>query len=109
MWQGVAAALLAISGTYGKLLDFVIFANLLFYATTGAAVLILRRLRPELERPYRVVGYPLLPIAYVAATLAIAAALLFHPATRGSSLAGLGIVACGLPAYAWLRARQQAR
>ena len=70
-------------------------------------MLVLRRVRPNAERPYRVIGYPLLPMLYVAATSAVAVALLLSPATRGSSLAGLGIVLCGWPAYAWLRARQR--
>jgi len=104
-WQGLVASVLALSGTYGKLLDFVIFANLLFYAATGTAVLVLRRTRPQVERPYRVIGYPLLPLLYVAATVAVAAALLLNPVTRGSSLAGLGIVLAGWPAYGWLRSR----
>jgi APA family basic amino acid/polyamine antiporter len=103
LWQGVVASILALSGSYGKLLDFVIFANLVFYALTGMAVLVLRQTRAEVERPYRVVGYPVLPVAYVLLALAVALALLINPATRGSSLIGLGIVGLGLPAFLLLR------
>jgi basic amino acid/polyamine antiporter, APA family len=109
VWQGLIASLLALSGTYGKLLDFVIFANLLFYAATGAAVVVLRRVRADLPRPYRVIAYPWLPVAYVAATGAVALALLFNPGTRGSSLAGLLIVLSGLVAYAWMRGGRRDR
>ncbi len=103
LWQGVVASILALSGTYGKLLDFVIFANLLFYASTGAAVLLLRRTQPSVLRPYRVWGYPVLPAAYVLLTLAVALALVASPTTRGSSLIGLGIVGLGLPAFLLLK------
>ncbi|MGH7916526.1 MAG: APC family permease, partial [Candidatus Binataceae bacterium] len=54
--QGVWAAVLTLSGTYSELLDFVIFAQLLFYVLTVAAVFLLRRRRPEVERPYRAWG-----------------------------------------------------
>jgi basic amino acid/polyamine antiporter, APA family len=102
-WQGLAASVLALSGTYGKLLDYVIFANLLFYAATVGGVFVLRWTRPQAERPYRAFGYPLLPGLYVLMALAIASVLVVNPATRGSSLIGLVIVAAGLPAYALLR------
>ncbi len=103
LWQGLVASALALSGTYGKLLDFVIFANLLFYAVTVAAVFVLRRTRPAADRPYRAFGFPVVPALYIVAALALAAVLLIHPATRGSSLIGLAIVVSGLPAYAFLR------
>jgi APA family basic amino acid/polyamine antiporter len=103
LWQGVVASALALSGTYGKLLDFVIFANLIFYAATAAAVLVLRRTQPLAERPYRTFAYPFAPILYIVLALAVAGALLVHPETRVSSLIGLGIVAAGLPGYALLR------
>jgi APA family basic amino acid/polyamine antiporter len=103
LWQGVVASALVLSGSYGKLLDFVIFANLIFYAATVSAVLVLRRTRPLAERPYRAFGYPFVPVLYVILALAVAGALIVHPATRASSLVGLGIVAAGFPAYALLR------
>ena len=99
-WQCAVASVLGLSGTYGKLLDFVIFTTLLFYVATVLGVFVLRRRAPDADRPYRAVGYPLLPALYVILAAAVAAALLLHPGTRGSSLIGLGIVAAGVPVHA---------
>jgi basic amino acid/polyamine antiporter, APA family len=74
--QGAWAALLAVSGTYSELLDYVIFAQLLFYVLTVAAVFVLRIRRPQVPRPYRAWGYPWVPAAYVAAAVALMADLL---------------------------------
>jgi APA family basic amino acid/polyamine antiporter len=74
--QGVWAAILAISGTYSELLDYVIFAQLLFYVITVAAVFVLRARQPGAPRPYRAWGYPYVPAAYVAAAVALMADLL---------------------------------
>jgi APA family basic amino acid/polyamine antiporter len=105
LWQGAVASVLTLSGTYGKLLDFVIFATLVFYIATVLAIPILRRKRPDIPRPYRAAGYPFLPALYILLAAGVAAALLLHPKTRGSSLIGLGIVAAGAPVYAVLRGR----
>ena len=58
--------LLTLSGQYSDLLDYVIFAVLLFYILTIAGIFVLRRTRPDMERPYRAVGYPVLPAPYIA-------------------------------------------
>jgi len=94
------ACLLCLSGTYADLLDYVIFAVLLFYVLTVLGIFRLRRTRPDAERPYRAFGYPLLPALYVVAATAIAADLLIlKPAYTWP---GLGIVVLGIPAfYAW--------
>jgi APA family basic amino acid/polyamine antiporter len=78
-------------------LDYVIFAVVLFYVLTIAAAFWLRRTRPEAPRPYRAWGYPVLPAIYIAFALFVEWALLTHKAQR--SLAGLLIVALGIPAY----------
>ena len=57
--QCVWASLLTLSGTYSDLLDYVIFAVLIFYVLTMAGLFVLRRTRPDAERPYRAVGYPI--------------------------------------------------
>jgi APA family basic amino acid/polyamine antiporter len=102
MVQAVWAALLTLSGTYSELLDYVIFAVVLFYILTIAAVFWLRRTRPEAARPYRAWGYPVLPALYIAFALFVEWALLVHKTQR--SLAGLGIVALGVPVfYVWRR------
>ena len=100
--QAVWASLLCLSGTYGNLLDFVVFAVLLFYILTVAALFVLRRTRPDAERPYRAFGYPVVPALYVALAAAIAVNLLV---TRPAyTWPGLGIVLLGLPVYLlWTR------
>jgi len=100
--QAVWASLLCLSGTYGNLLDFVVFAVLLFYILTVAALFVLRRTRPDAERPYRAFGYPVVPALYVVLAAAIAVNLLV---TRPAyTWPGLGIVLLGLPVYLlWTR------
>src|SRR5262249_10559170 len=63
--QGGWAAALTLSGTYGNLLDYIIFAAVLFYVLTVMAVFRLRRSRPQAPRPYRMWGYPALPALYI--------------------------------------------
>ncbi len=97
MVQAVWASLLTLSGTYSQLLDYVIFAVLLFYILTILGLFRLRRTRPDAPRPYRAWGYPVVPIMYIVFALFIEWALLIHRPVR--SLAGLGIVAVGIPIY----------
>jgi APA family basic amino acid/polyamine antiporter len=100
--QAVWSALLALSGTYNDLLDFVMFAALLFYVLTVAGIFILRRRVPNLERPYRVWGYPWVPGAYLAlATVMMLVLLICKPLYTWP---GLGIVALGVPVYFGWRA-----
>jgi basic amino acid/polyamine antiporter, APA family len=98
LWvQAVWASVLCLSGTYGDLLDYVVFAVLIFYILTVWGIVILRRTRPGAERPYRVWGYPLLPVLYIVAAAAIAIDLLiFKPAY---TIPGVGIVLLGIPVY----------
>ena len=63
--QGVWAALLALSGTYNQLITYMVFVSFLFYALSSAAVLVLRRREPGLERPYRAWGYPVTPVVFI--------------------------------------------
>ncbi len=98
--QGVWASLLCLSGTYSDLLDYVIFAVLVFFILTIAGVFVLRKKRPDAERPYRVFGYPILPALYIITAAAIALdLLLFKPAYTWP---GMIIVLIGIPVYyAW--------
>jgi APA family basic amino acid/polyamine antiporter len=103
--QAVWACLLTLSGTYSQLLDYVVFAVLLFYILTIAGIFRLRRTRPEWPRPYRALGYPLLPALYIVMAMVIEWVLLVHK--TGRSLAGLVIVALGIPVYFLWRGRAQ--
>jgi APA family basic amino acid/polyamine antiporter len=97
-----AAGAVTYGNLYGTLLDYVIFAVLIFYVLTIAGLFVLRRKRPDAERPYRAFGYPLVPALYIVAASAISLVLLvYKPAT---SLPGLLIVLTGIPVYfAWRR------
>jgi APA family basic amino acid/polyamine antiporter len=98
--QGVWASLLCLSGTYGDLLDYVIFAVLIFYVLTVIGIFILRKKRPDVERPYKAFGYPILPGLYVLCASAIAIDLLIFKTTYSGS--GLIIVLLGIPVfYVW--------
>jgi APA family basic amino acid/polyamine antiporter len=95
--QCVWAMLLTLSGSYSDLLDYVIFAVLLFYILTIAGIFVLRRTRPDMERPYRAFGYPLLPAAYIAAAGLIEVLLLAYKPHY--TWPGLIIVLLGVPVY----------
>lgn len=98
LWvQALWSSLLCITGTYGELLDYVIFAVLIFYILTIAGLFILRVRKPEAERPYRAFGYPVVPALYILCALAICVDLLiFKPRFTWP---GLIVVMCGIPVY----------
>jgi APA family basic amino acid/polyamine antiporter len=94
--QGIWSALLVFSGTYSELLDFVIFAVLLFYAMTVTGLFILRRKFPG-EAPFQVWGYPFVPGFYImACTLIMIDLLIVRP---NYTWPGLAIVVTGIPIY----------
>ena len=95
--QAVWASLLAISGTFDQLTNFVVFTSWICYAATTAAVFVLRRKLPGTPRPYRTLGYPLVPVVFVlVAVWLILNTLHTRPI---ESLAGLALTALGLPVY----------
>ena len=106
--QAVWTTLLCLTGTYGQLLDYVIFAALVFYAATTIGLFMLRRSRPDAERPYRALGYPVLPALYIALSAGVAVLLLLADKTRTQAVSGLVLVLLGLPVYALWRARSPA-
>ncbi len=104
--QCVWGAILCLTGTYSQLLDAVIFSELIFYILTLAGLFILRWKRPEIERPYRAFGYPILPILYfLMAGFLLVQLLRYKPQYTWP---GLIIVLLGVPVYA-LRARAARR
>jgi basic amino acid/polyamine antiporter, APA family len=96
--QCVWASLLCLSGTYGQLLDFLIFAQLLFYILTLGGLFILRARRPDMHRPYRAFGYPILPALYIVMAGFLEIQLLRYKPQY--TWPGLIIVLLGLPVYA---------
>jgi APA family basic amino acid/polyamine antiporter len=89
---------LALSGSFDVLTDYTVFGGLAFQALAVAAIFVLRRAQPGAPRPYRAWGYPLVPALYVVATVWLVVSTLI--ATPGRALAGLGLIALGLPVYA---------
>jgi basic amino acid/polyamine antiporter, APA family len=100
--QAVWASLLCLSGTYGDLLDYVVFAILIFYILTIAGIFVLRAKRPDAERPIKAFGYPVLPALYIVLALAMCVDLLiFKPKF---TYPGLALVLSGIPVYfVWKR------
>lgn len=97
--QAIWTSLLCLSGTYSQLLNFVIFAAILFYLLTTVGLFVLRMKRPDAERPLTAPGYPWLPGAYVVLTGLICVSLLVVPTTRTYAGLGLLLVLLGVPVY----------
>jgi basic amino acid/polyamine antiporter, APA family len=98
LWaQSAVAALLCLSGSYNDLLTMISFVVVIFYALTIAGIFILRKKRPDVERPYKAFGYPILPIIYILLGTTFCTFLaIFEPLY---SLWGLAIVLLGIPLY----------
>lgn len=95
--QGIWTSLLTLTGSYGELLDYVVFAVLLFYILTVGGVFMLRKREPDTSRPYKTWGYPVLPALYIIlATVICVSLLIYRPEF---SYSGLGIVMIGIPVY----------
>ncbi len=100
--QGIWSVLLCLSGTYNDLLDFVIFAVLIFFMLTILSIFILRVKRLDIPRPYKAFGYPLVPALYILTTVFIMIILLIYKPRY--TFAGLIIVLAGIPVfYLWRR------
>jgi APA family basic amino acid/polyamine antiporter len=98
LWiQFAWASLLCLSGSYSQLLDYVVFAVLLFYVLTILAIFVLRIRKPDADRPYRAFGYPIIPALYILMALTIMIILLIYK--RAFTWPGLIIVIIGIPVY----------
>jgi APA family basic amino acid/polyamine antiporter len=86
------------------MLNYVIFAVLIFYVLTTIGLFVLRRTRADVERPYRAFGYPVLPALYILLASLVAISLLIADKTRAQALSGLVLVLVGVPVYfGWRR------
>ena len=108
LWaQCIMASLLCLSGKYGDLLDMISFVVVLFYALTILGIFRLRKTRPDMERPYKAFGYPLLPVIYILLAIVFCVFLIImKPLYAGI---GLGIVLLGIPVYFIAIANQSAQ
>jgi APA family basic amino acid/polyamine antiporter len=98
LWvQWAWTSLLCLSGSYGQLLDYVIFAVLVFYILTITGLFVLRRTQPEAPRPYRAFGYPVLPALYILMAAWICVVLLRYKPQY--TWPGLVLVLLGIPVY----------
>jgi APA family basic amino acid/polyamine antiporter len=95
------ASVLVLTGKYDDLFNLVIFASWILYGMTAAAVIVLRIRRPEMVRPYRTLGYPIVPVLFVAgASVLLLSTLIDRPR---ESLMGIGLILLGLPFYIYWR------
>ena len=101
MMLSIWTALLTLSGTFDQLTDMTMFGVWIFYALGAGALFVLRRKMPDAPRPYKTLGYPLVPLLFlIAAVLLVANALFANPV---ESATGLLLIACGLPIYFYYR------
>jgi APA family basic amino acid/polyamine antiporter len=100
--QSTWAVALTLTGTYGQLLDYVVFADWIFFGLTVASVFVFRRTRPDLARPFRAWGYPVTPALFVLASIAIVYSVVRVSPVQ--SAIGAGLMVLGVPAfYYWKR------
>jgi APA family basic amino acid/polyamine antiporter len=106
IFQGAWASVLALSGTFDQITTYTIFALWLFFGVTASSVFVLRRKMPDAERPYRTLGYPVVPFLFIlVAAWLIINTILTSPV---ESAAGLALIALGLPVYFYFK-RTRAR
>jgi len=97
--QAIWTSALCLTGTYSQLLDYVVFAALLFYVLTTVGLFVLRKKKPDVERPYRAIGYPFLPAIYIVLASIVCVILLIAEKTQAQALSGLVLVGLGIPVY----------
>jgi APA family basic amino acid/polyamine antiporter len=100
LFQGVWASVLALSGSFDTLTDYVIFGSWIFYALITSSVFIFRKRYPNAERPYKAWGYPVVPVLF----LLVSAWLLINTMVTSptQSFIGIGLILLGLPIYYYL-------
>ena len=97
MIQGLWASVLALSGTFEEIITLVVFVNFMMWIAASSTVFVLRKKQPELERPYKVWGYPYVPAFFIIFSSAIMINTFFESPQQ--SLMGIGLTLLGIPAY----------
>ena len=104
--QGGWAAVLAVSGTFDQITDYVVFAGWVFYALASISLIIFRFRIPAAPRGYRVPAYPLLPLLFALVAVALLVNTLMT--SPRESLTGLAFIASGVPVFFWMRRGRRA-
>ena len=104
--QGIWAGVLTLSGTFDQLTNLAVFAFWLFYGMVAAAVFVFRWREPDAPRPYRTWGYPVVPALFVLVTICLIVVTIYNDPLR--SVAGLAIIAAGLPVYFYFSRKNRA-
>ncbi|MEO6335189.1 MAG: amino acid permease, partial [Pyrinomonadaceae bacterium] len=101
--QAILASILALSGSFDTLTDYVVFGSWIFYALVTSSVFVFRRRYPDAERPYRAWGYPVVPVIF----LLVAGWLLINTIVTSptQSFIGIGLILLGLPVYYYLNSK----
>jgi len=102
--QAFWAIALLFSGSFDQLTDMLIFASFLFYGATALGVIIMRKKHPELERKYKVLGYPFTPLLFCFFCIALFVSTIINQ--PGEALWGLTLIGTGVPVYWWLQKKQ---
>ena len=97
MIQGLWASVLVLSGTFEEIITLVVFVNFMMWIAASSTVFVLRKKQPELERPYKVWGYPYVPAFFIIFSSAIMINTFFESPQQ--SLMGIGLTLLGIPAY----------
>ena len=100
LFQGVWASILALSGSFDTLTDYVIFGSWIFYAMVGSSIFVFRRKYPDAERPYRTWGYPVVPAVFLLVTGWLLITTLISSPKQ--SFIGIGLILLGIPVYYYL-------
>jgi APA family basic amino acid/polyamine antiporter len=102
--QGIVSMMLALSGTFDQLTDYVVFSAWIFYAMVTGVVFVLRKRLPNTERSYKTLGYPIVPIIFIVlATLLLINTVYTNPAGSGI---GLAFILAGVPVYFFFKKTQ---
>jgi len=105
IFQGMLAGLMALTGTFEELTSLFVFAAWIFYALSVVAMFRLRRIAPDLKRPYRTWGYPVVPALFVAGAVALTVNIWIDRPVR--STIGLAMILSGLPFYRMWRDKRR--